>query len=98
MNFRAVFVPCGIFFTKNQVGCEFIPQLWWSQVREEMSHLPPLLHQRQGFLTWQADTAPGAGNFLPSQSSDTHAVFSVWCSENILFWLSEERMENTRLK
>lgn len=76
VNFRAVLVP-GIFFPKEQVGCEFIPQLWWSWVGEEMFHLPPLLHQRQEFLTWQVDTAPGAGNFLPFQPSDTHAVFSV---------------------
>lgn len=113
-KFMAVLAP-GIFFSKKQGGCDFVPQLpqpgfrgllslqpcWrWvsmlpSWMGERVSRLPASLHQRQGFLGWQVDKAPPAsGHFFPFPvSRDTRAMFSVWRSENILFWLKKKWME-----
>lgn len=55
----------GIFFPKDQVGCELIPQLGGPGSGGDVSP-SSLLHQRQGFLTWQGHSSRG-GNFLPFQ-------------------------------
>lgn len=79
----------GLFFPKEQGGCELIPQLWGSWGREERS-LPAPGSIRGKASSPGRDTAPGVGIF---------SLSSVWC---VVLWkhppLAKGRMENTRLK
>ena len=120
VNFMAVLVP-GIFFSKKQRGCDFVPQLLQPGVRgllslqpcwrwvsmlpswmgERASRLPACLSPSEARLPWLAggQSSSRVWKFSPFPvSSDTRAMFSVWHSENILFWLKKKWMENTSLK